>query len=276
MAEISVSAAVSLVEMVLSSLRLMENNQKNVQSEVANLGVCLHRLDAYLADMDGNEGSEQLKERVKEIRDVAYHIEDVLEEFMFNVPHRFHRHRISDKFDELAYAVKLWNPLSSVHELVSKKTAVKREIKTIVDLDQLGFPSSSIRMDEGSSGSKSYHQVAPDIPRNEEIVGFEELGEALILQLTNQGSRNMTISVVDPGGSGKTTIVNNVYESKRIRRQFDCRAWIQVSQPFNIEELICSMLKQFCESREEPIRSEGTIHGLNCRTICSKKGILLF
>ncbi|XP_058210050.1 disease resistance protein RPM1-like [Rhododendron vialii] len=191
MAEIAVSAAKVLVETVLHALSQM---QKTVHDEVKGLGFCLHRLVAYLADMEGNEGSEQLRERVKELRDVAFHIEDVLEEFMF---------------------------------LCS------------------------------TSGLKPDHQLAPNIPGDEETVGFEECEEAIILQLTDQELRDVTISVVGPGGSGKTTIVNKVYENKRIWSQFDCRAWVQVSQSFNIEELFCSMLKQFCESREEPIPSGG-------------------
>lgn len=259
MAEIAVSAAKVLVETVLHALSQMQNIQKTVHDEVKGLGFCLHRLDAYLADMEGNEGSEQLRERVKEVRDVAFHIEDVLEEFMFYVPHRFHRHTISYQYDELAYAAKLWNPFSSVHKLLSKITGVKGMIDKIVALDKLGFTSSRTRMEEGStSGPKPDHQLALNIPGDEETVGFEEREEAIILQLTDQELRDVTISVVGPGGSGKTTIVNKVYENKRIWRQFDCRAWVQVSQSFNIEELFCSMLKQFCESREEPIPSGGT------------------
>ncbi|KAE9444869.1 hypothetical protein C3L33_23232, partial [Rhododendron williamsianum] len=180
MAEIAVSAAKVLVPMVLHSLSQIQNNQKDIQKEVADLGVILHRLDAYLADMDGKEGNEQHKERVKEVREAAYHIEDVLEEFMFYVPHRFHQHTISYKYDELAYAAKLWNPFSSVHELLSKITGVKGMINNIVALDKLGSGNCRTRMEEGStSGSKPDHQVAPNFPGDEEIVGFEERGEAL-------------------------------------------------------------------------------------------------
>lgn len=200
MAEIAVPAALFLVEQVLSSLsQLRIKNQEAVQKDMERLNICLRRLGAHLADMDGNEGSEQLKERVKEIREVAYKIEDVLAEFMYNVPHRFHRHRISDKYDELAYAFKFWNPLSSVHELVSKIADVESDINRIMHLDRLNLPSSST----GTFGSKSRHQVAPYIPGYEEFVGFEEHVKALIRQLTDQESRNITISVVGPGGSGR-------------------------------------------------------------------------
>ncbi|KAF7145988.1 hypothetical protein RHSIM_Rhsim04G0009600 [Rhododendron simsii] len=206
MAEIAVSAAKVLVETVLHALSQMQNIRKTLHDEVKGLSFCLHRLDAYLADMEGNEGSEQLRERAKEVRDVAFHIEDVLED--------------------------------SVHELLSKITGVKG---MIVALDKLGFISSRTRMEEGStSGPKPDHQLAPNIPGDEETMGFEEREEAIILQLTDQELRDVTISVVGPGGSSKTTIVN------------------KVSQSFNIEELFCSMLKQFCKSKEEPIPSGGS------------------
>ncbi|KAG5550938.1 hypothetical protein RHGRI_009382 [Rhododendron griersonianum] len=191
MAEIAVSAAKVLVETVLYALSQMQNIQKTVHDEVKGLGFCLHRLDAYLADMEGNEGTEQLRERVKEVRDVAFHIEDVLEEFMFYVPHRFHRHTISYQYDELAYAAKLWNPFSSVHELLSKITGVKGMIDKIVALDKLGFTSSRTRMEEGStSGPKPDHQLAPNIPDNgciklAQIRGLNYVRSAFLFKKSN-------------------------------------------------------------------------------------------
>ncbi|KAH7835656.1 hypothetical protein Vadar_028456 [Vaccinium darrowii] len=279
MAEIAVTAALALADQVSSYLRQLRNNQKDVRDDVEYLRDCLGRFSSYLADNDGDKGSEQHRKCVKEIRNVANNIEDVLGEYMYHVPHRFHRFKISNTLDKAAHAAKLsifpWR--SSICEVVDKIKSVKGKIDNICKL--YGLTSHSTRLEEGSSsGSKSDNQVALYIPAgDEEIVGYEKHREALIRQLTDQESRNITISVVGPGGSGKTTIVSKVYESKRIWRHFDCRARVQVSQSFNNEELFRSMLKEFCESREEPnpreepIPSRGTSTQVKLRQYLEQK-----
>lgn len=266
MAEIAVTAAPFLVDQVSSSLGQLWNNQKDVQDDVEYLRDCqLGRFSTYLADNDGDEGSEQHRKCVKEIRNVANYIEDVLGEFMYHVPHRFHRFKFSNTLDKAAHAAKLSIfPWSSVRKVVANIKSVKGKIDNICKL--YGLTIHSIRLEEGSSsGSKSDNQVALYIPAgDEEILGYEKHREALVRQLTDQESRNITISVVGPGGSGKTTIVSKVYKSKRIWRHFDCRARVQVSQSFNNEELFCSMLKEFCESRKDPIPSRGTSTQVCC------------
>ncbi|KAH7843347.1 hypothetical protein Vadar_015589 [Vaccinium darrowii] len=272
MAEIAVTAAQVLVDQVSSSLRQLRNNKKDVQDDVEYLRDCLGRFSTYLADNDGNEGNEQHRKCVKEIRNVANYIEDVLGEYMYHVPHRFHRFKFSNTLDKAAHAAKLSIfPWSSICDVVDKIKSVKGKIDNICKL--YGLTSHSTRLEEGSSsGSKSDNQVALYIPAgDEEIVGYEKHREALIRQLIDQESRNITISVVGPGGSGKTTIVSKVYESKRIWRHFDCRARVQVSQSFNNEELFRSMLKEFCESREEPIPSRGTSTQVKLRQYLQQK-----
>ena len=60
------------------------------------------------------------------------------------------------------------------------------------------------------------------------------------------------VSVVGMGGLGKTTLVKKVYDHQIVKGYFDCHAWIPVSQSYNMEDLLRSIIKQFCDSRKEP------------------------
>ncbi|KAF0901250.1 hypothetical protein E2562_038828 [Oryza meyeriana var. granulata] len=44
------------------------------------------------------------------------------------------------------------------------------------------------------------------------------------------------------GGSGKTTLVNSIYEDERIKNQFDCHIWITVSQKFHASDIMRKMV----------------------------------
>lgn len=90
-AEIAVSAALALVEKVLSLVDKISNSPRTVRANLEKASNCLHRMDAYLTasqdqiDEAGNQGL--LEARVKQVRDVAYEIEDAVDEFMLQVPH---------------------------------------------------------------------------------------------------------------------------------------------------------------------------------------------
>ncbi|KAA8523515.1 hypothetical protein F0562_009938 [Nyssa sinensis] len=203
-------------------------------------------LKAYLKDMEGNEGSEVLKDKVIQVQQVAYDIEDALEESMLHVTHRFHRHKISRRAHELVHAVTLRIPL---HSMSSKVKVIKSKIENITIFDSFcdGRTSNSTIVEKGL-------QESPRALDDDEMVGFENPKERLIHQLITKGeSRDTTISVVGPCGSGKTILVKNVYECKKVKEWFDCHAWVHVSRSCKIEELLGNMLKQFCISRKEQI-----------------------
>jgi disease resistance protein RPM1 len=67
--------------------------------------------------------------------------------------------------------------------------------------------------------------------------------------------------VVAMGGQGKTTLARKVFESKEVVGHFEYRRWITVSQSYNIEELLRSMLKDLCE--QQKVDPPEKIHEMN-------------
>lgn len=53
------------------------------------------------------------------------------------------------------------------------------------------------------------------------------------------------------GGLGKTTLVRQVYKKDEIKQNFNCSAWISVSQSYNIEHLLREILKQLQAKENE-------------------------
>ncbi|XP_059662341.1 disease resistance protein RPM1-like isoform X2 [Cornus florida] len=245
MAEIAVSVALFFIEEVISYFDNKGNVGSDLQAEVRALGRWLRKAQAHLKDMEGAESNESLKEHMHQIRDLAYDIEDVLNEYMLCVQHRIHKHKFSNKAHGFFTSV---IHRSLLNDVESKIKEIKRKIGEIGALDPIRANINVASAEEGSTSSSSVN-VPPQL-LEDEIIGFENPRKKLVHQLTRGGSSRSTISVVGPAGSGKTTLVKSVYESKEVRGHFDSHAWLRVSCFFKLEKLICSMLKQIGVPKE--------------------------
>ncbi|KAK1582426.1 hypothetical protein Q3G72_014828 [Acer saccharum] len=163
-----------------------------------------------------------------------------------HVPRKFHRHRLSKYAESVVYHVKHWG---ARHEMSSEVQRINGRMNNIIDMDRL----RKIASEEGpSSGARvEFYHVTP---KEDDMLGFEGHKETLIHHLvggSSSRSRFKTIWVVGLGGSGKTILVKNIYETKKILKQYDCHAWIHVSRCCKINEVLQSMLKQLCKGMEE-------------------------
>lgn len=52
------------------------------------------------------------------------------------------------------------------------------------------------------------------------------------------------ISICGMGGLGKTTLASSIYKKEQIKRMFICRAWISVSQSYQVKDLLKRILVQ--------------------------------
>ncbi|VAI26638.1 unnamed protein product [Triticum turgidum subsp. durum] len=85
----------------------------------------------------------------------------------------------------------------------------------------------------------------------DEVVGIEKETSWLLQQLIHGQEERTIVSVCGMGGLGKTTLVRQVYKKDEIKQNFDCSAWISVSQSYNIEHLLRELLKQLQEKEKD-------------------------
>lgn len=230
MAELTIPLALMIAEKALSVFDRREKTSINVHDEVEKACDCLRRMQSYLRDSEENndEDTQLHQTHVKQVQALAYEIEDALDKFMSNISHHFHSNIVSQKMHDVVH---YRTEKKAISEFSSSIKAIESKIASIIERDSL-FKPPSFRTRKMRDDLVHVHQVLEE----DEVVGFEEPKQRLFKQLREADSRLSTILVVGPGGSGKTTVVKNVYDSEIIQEFFDCHAWIDASRPHKAEE----------------------------------------
>ncbi|GMP40394.1 hypothetical protein CsSME_00010858 [Camellia sinensis var. sinensis] len=251
--------ALSAVGLVIGRIVSALDNEASliggVRDELNQLNHELTSMRSFLVDADKTTvQTEGEKTWVANVRDLAYEVEDIIDEYMYYM----NKQKVYGKFArflrQIVYAPKnLWVR----HRIATKLQKINHMIKAIPERNRR---YGVHRVGEGSSTSQDHQRRLPNLSetslfaRDDDLVGIEDGKEQLLGWLMDkEESQRMVISVVGMGGSGKTTLVAQAYNSRIVKRQFDCYAWITVSQTYAVDDLLRSMIKQFYRGAEEAI-----------------------
>ncbi|KAF8393979.1 hypothetical protein HHK36_020181 [Tetracentron sinense] len=251
---------VPLLELDANMLRGVRRNVEYIRDE-------LQSIRGFLRDADGKEESEEVKAWVNQVRDIAYDIEDTLDEFMLRLAQEHQRHGFLGFLYKTAHFIKHFK--ARIH-ITSQIQNIKVKIHDIRERRQ-GY---GLRfLEQGSSPNPlcdTWHDIRWDalLLEEAELVGIDKPRETLIGLLVNGESRLEVVSVYGMGGLGKTTLVKKVYDHERVKKHFQHHAWINVSQSFKINDLLKEIIKQlFCEIQQPLPQGEDTMDEDTLKTI---------
>ncbi|KAG5244626.1 disease resistance protein [Salix suchowensis] len=212
----------------------------------------LYSMKSFLQDAEERSESDQgMRAWVKQVRDVAYDAEDILEEFML----RFAPSHGSGFIHFLRDSYRSTRKLSARHRLASHLQSIKARVRAISErrnafsLNRIDMPSTS------SAAVEKWHdpRIASLYLDEADVVGIENPKHLLVSWLVEGEEKLSSISVVGMGGLGKTTLVKKVYDSHPIRRSFDAHSWVTVSKSFATAELLRVALQGFLVTANEPV-----------------------
>ncbi|XP_028122291.1 disease resistance protein RPM1-like [Camellia sinensis] len=248
-----------LIGRIVSALESEASLIGGVRDELNQLKLEFASMRSFLEDADKTTvQTEGGKTWVANVRDLAYEVEDIIDEYMYYM----NKQKVHGKFTrflrQIVYAPKnLWVR----HRIATKLQKINSMIKAIPErsrrygVDGVGEASSS-----SSSSSQDHQRRLPNLSesslffKDDDLVGIEDGKKQLLDWLTDKKeSQRTVISVVGMGGSGKTTLVAQAYNSQIVKRQFDCYAWITVSQTYVVNDLLRSMIKEFYGGAKEAI-----------------------
>ncbi|CAA2959816.1 disease resistance RPM1-like [Olea europaea subsp. europaea] len=259
------SAVTFVLEKLTVLLEEKVNLVKNVRQEVEYIRDELERMIAFIGVADAAEDDDpELKVWVKQVRDVAYDTEDIIDDFMLQFSLE------SEGFlRKLIFSIR---NLRTRYKIAFGIQNIKSRIKDIAE----GHSRYSYKFDAPgevlSSQCVTTRGIDPQgdalLLEEAELVGIENPRRQIIRWLVEGESRLKVVSVVGMGGLGKTTLVKKVYDDFVVKKHFQNHAWIIVSQSFEVDELLKDTIQQLFEQmKRAPPQNLSTMDGNRLKAI---------
>ncbi|KAJ3684327.1 hypothetical protein LUZ61_013491 [Rhynchospora tenuis] len=216
----------------------------------------LTRIKCYLKDADSKrrKGDARAENYLNELRDVAYRIEDAIDTFYVELEIEENRHKLDGNSQK-------------DRSFLGKLKRLGRKTTKLTARHNLGMELDGIKkVLEGISKSKIDYEIDPLQERGKgetvlmpsrrttyqdmdeaEIVGFDtDKNNVRTLLLDPEIRRRAVVTIVGPGGLGKTTLAQMVYKS--VQDDFNLHIMLSVSQQYSPIDLLKKMLTKLKNS----------------------------
>ncbi|XP_027181682.1 disease resistance protein RPM1-like [Coffea eugenioides] len=215
----------------------------------------LGSMKAFLRQAEAKEDNDsQLQEWVKQVREVAYDTEDVLDDFAF----RFARGHAGGFIGRVGKIYNSIKNLKARHRISLEIKDIKDRVVEISAIRHQRYQSLYGNQERGSSSynvANAEYDIRDQALLIEEakLVGIDQPKKELISKILDGHSHLKVVSVVGMGGLGKTTLVKKVYDDAIVKKQFQSHAWITVSQNFHFNVIIKDLIQQLYEEIRQPV-----------------------
>ncbi|CAL5392885.1 unnamed protein product [Camellia sinensis] len=266
------SAVIHLLANFAPFLQQEANLLTGVRDEIEYIRDEFERMTAFLRVADAMEENDpELKVWVKQVREAAYDIGDVLELFMLRLGHR-HGAGFRGFLRKVSCCIKT---LIARHQIGSEVQRMKSRVDDISKGHQR-YHDRYGTLEQGSSSratgfNRAWHDCRSDalLLDESELVGIDEPKSVLIWWLVHEDPGLKVLSVSGMGGLGKTTMVKKVFDDAVVKNHFQSHVWITVSESFKIEVLLKGIIKQLFEEIKQPVPQ-----GMDNMDTNSLKGII--
>ncbi|XBH81900.1 hypothetical protein VPH35_107384 [Triticum aestivum] len=243
-----VSVATGVLKPVLEKLATLLGNEykrfKGVRKEIKSLSHELAAMEAFLFKMSDVEDPDvQDKVWINEVRELSYDMEDAIDDFMQSVCDK------DEKPDGFIEKIK-----NSLRKL-GKMKACRRIGREIQDLKKqiIEVGGRNERYKSREAFSKTVNATVDPralaiFEHASKLVGIDEpKAEIIKLLMDNNGfvstqQKTKIVSITGPGGMGKTTLANQVYQE--IKGQFKCSAFLSVSRSPDMMNILRTILSE--------------------------------
>jgi len=200
-------------------------------------------IKAVIDDAEQKQFTNSLvREWLDEVRDALYDAEDLLEQ----IHYEFSKTQLKPEFQISASKVSSFQ--SKIIELLDDLDYLLNQ-KIVQDFKI----SSDVRSGLGNKVSEKINESS-SLVAEEVIYGRDEDKENILNWLTSEDencSQLSILSIVGMGGMGKTTLAQHVYNDPMIETKFAIKAWVCVSDEFNVFKITRAILEAIHKSTDD-------------------------
>ncbi|KAL6907905.1 hypothetical protein ACP4OV_002075 [Aristida adscensionis] len=221
---------------------------RGVRGDIQYITDELSSMQAFLRDLstapDGQDN--RMKDWMKQIRDIAYDCEDCIDDFA----HRLPDDSISDV--RCSFVARRLNEVWTWwprREIAANIADLKVRAQQIAERrSRYGVNNPGGGNSGGSGARAATYDIAEHQLASHQLIGMKEpVGmmtdmENLEKWVNKPDEERAVLSIVGFGGVGKTTIATALY--RKVSNVFDCRASVTVSQNYDQDAVLRSILNQ--------------------------------
>ncbi|KAF0899999.1 hypothetical protein E2562_026241 [Oryza meyeriana var. granulata] len=196
----------------------------------------LHMMQAFLmAAHDERDEHKVVKAWVQQVRDLAYDVEDCLQDFAVRV------------------GKPSWWRKCSPRTLLERRSVANKMKELRAKVEDVSQRSVRYRLIDGTSRSKAAADAAQStigsatMSESEEIRRQQDKAKMSLVRLINANDEALRVFAMwgTNGVLEDTSIITRAYEDLKINNKFECYAWIKVMIPFNQTKFLQSIISQF-------------------------------
>ncbi|XP_065630619.1 putative disease resistance RPP13-like protein 1 isoform X2 [Quercus suber] len=227
--------------------------QKNVDADLKKWKRTLLKIHAVLEDAEERQMTSRLvKIWLDELEDLVYDVDDILDEFATEALRRklHEEERSTSKIRKFIPACCVgFNP-SSIKFDVSMRSKIEG-INT--RLQEIVTERVVLKLNDGAGVrtiTKTSRPPTSSLDEGQPYGRNEDKQKIVKLLLESSDAQLFVIPIVGMGGLGKTTLAQLVYKDDEVSRYFDLKAWVCVSEDFDIprltKEILHSVTSESC------------------------------
>ncbi|KAK0601021.1 hypothetical protein LWI29_020639 [Acer saccharum] len=225
-------------------------------------------MQCYIASAEEKQADDPIVRKwLNDITKIAYDAEDVIDKFILQV-HDQDTNKETEPtgcFPSMSSCIKCKKKVN-LRDIGNDIEELKNRINDLPRIRELYQLESSSNKWEGKSNSLArLRQLrrTTSFSIEEKVVGHEDGTSGLLAKLFDRDPRRFVVSVYGMGGLGKTTLARKLYHHLDVKRKFDCRAWVCVSQDYNTRDLLLRIISSFgfITKKKEEQDLERYLHG---------------
>ena len=271
--EAALSAVIDALFGKLSDDLLKTFRKENFDADLKKWKRMLLKIQAVLDDAEEKQVTNgSVKIWLDELEDLAYDVDDILDEFATEALRRELDPEPKSKMQKVLDGY-VGSNRDFVKLMRSKIEGIDRRLQEIVE------EKKDLELRENTGGrtlTKTSRPPSTSLVNESRTYGRDEDKKEIVkLLLESSDAQLSVIPIVGMGGLGKTTLAQLVYKDDEVSRHFELKAWVCVSEDFDNLRLTKEILHSFTSESCHDNNNLDSLQGKLKEKLSGKKFLLI-